>query len=418
MSELHGRRGVDGFLVKMLAVMILLSLALLLVPVKDAEAVSQWSRKYKVECSTCHVAFPRLNHFGEQFMKNGFQWPGGPPDGDKEGKEEISDQLVIDEVGNWLGARLSLTPLKFESNSLTRNNQLDDQLTVGNTKWLQFFVAGSLFKNVSIFIEQEFTVDSSLFNWYHLGFHNLYGTYVNFQVGRISPVDFTPLSDRLRQWAKSDVMNVNSSPGTSSSENAINVRTDRPGLQYYGYKGPWTWFAGIDNGKDATDTDSSKNYWLGFKAELPETAKSAFVGSSVGYHFYQGTDNISTSTAQITNRFYRHTFSTNIRYNENLDIQAVYQYGNDENGTLAASAVETDFDGFTIIAGYRDYDWWYILQYDNVNSSDLPAIEKDRISPSVWYFLRDNFKAGLAVRLDLNENTVNHEAAFEIRTMF
>jgi len=80
--------------------------------------------------------------------------------------------------------------------------------------------------------------------------------------------------------------------------------------------------------------------------------------------------------------------------------------------------VETDFDGFTIIAGYRDYDWWYILQYDNVNSSDLPAIEKDRISPSVWYFLRDNFKAGLAVRLDLNENTVNHEAAFEIRTMF
>lgn len=294
----------------------------------------------------------------------------------------------------------------------------DDQLTVGNTNWLQFFVAGSLFKNVSIFIEQEFKVDSSLFNWYRLGFHNLYGTYVNFHVGRISPVDFSPFSDRLRQWFKSDVMNVNSSPGTSSSENAMNVRTDRPGIQYYGYKGPMTWYAGIDNGKDATDPDNSKNYWVGLKAEIPENVKSPFVGSSVGYHFYQGTDNINTSTAQATNRYYRHTVSSNIRFNENLDIQAVYQLGNDENGTLAASAFETDFEGYTLTAGYRDYNWWYILQYDNVRSTEVSSIEKDRISPSVWYFLRDNFKAGLALRLDLNENIPNHEAAFEIRTMF
>jgi hypothetical protein len=418
MSNFNDDNEVDYFYLKVVVSVVWFSLVLL-VPAKDSEAVSQWSRKYKVDCSTCHIAFPRLNHFGEAFMKNGFQWPGEPDDGDTEGKEEISDQLFIDEVGNWFGARLSVTPGKFKSSDLSRNGGLQDQVTVGNTNFLQFFVAGSIFKNVSIFIEQEFEVGSSLFNWYHLGFHNLYGSYVNFQVGRISPVDFTPFSDRLRLWAKSDVMNVNSSPGVSTGENSINVRTDRPGIQYYGYKGPLTWFAGLDNGVDTTDTDKAKNYWVGLKAELPDTVKSPFVGSSVGYHFYEGTDNRNTTTAQITNSFYRHTISTNIRLDESWDIQAVYQSGHDENGTLAATAVETDFNGYTLIAGYRDYDWWYILQYDNVNSSDLPSIEKDRISPSAWYFLRDNFKAGLALRLDLGSATVeNHEAAFEIRTMF
>ncbi|MEE9258931.1 MAG: hypothetical protein V3U37_05270, partial [Nitrospinaceae bacterium] len=153
---------------------------------ETAEAVSQFSRKYKVECSICHTVFPRLNAFGEEFMFNGFQWPGEKPDGDKVGKEELSDDLFIDQVGNWLGARLSLTAVEYESNGLTKNGEDQYSLNFGNSNWLQLFVAGTIFKNVSIFIEQEFEESGSKFSWFHLFFTNLGGTYANLQVGRLS----------------------------------------------------------------------------------------------------------------------------------------------------------------------------------------------------------------------------------------
>jgi len=47
-----------------------------------ANATSQWARKYKTSCSTCHNAFPRLNYYGERFMLNGYQDPDAEsPDG-------------------------------------------------------------------------------------------------------------------------------------------------------------------------------------------------------------------------------------------------------------------------------------------------------------------------------------------------
>ena len=254
--------------------------AFLLTNVQTAEAVSQFSRKYEVECSTCHTVFPRLNSFGEKFMRNGFQWPGEKPDGSTEGKKELSEDLAIDKVGNWLGGGVTLRVAEFKTNDLTRNGVKQDSFNIGNPTALQFFVAGSIFKNVSLFIEQEFEGDEVGFDWFHLFFTNLYGTQVNFQVGKLSPAEFTPFADRLRIWQSSDVLNVKSSGGLG--ENSVNIRQSRPGIQYYGYSGPVVWFAGADNGKNFKDTDRAKNFWGGLRLYLPTSLEGPFEGSSVG----------------------------------------------------------------------------------------------------------------------------------------
>jgi len=384
---------------------------------RDAEAVSQWARKYKVDCTTCHTAFPRLNHFGEKFIQTGFQWPDDEPDGDTAGKDKLSDDLFIAKVGNWFGARLSLTPLLYKTNNLTIDGETENSLNIGNPNWLQFFVAGTIFKNVSIFIEQEFEVDGSKFSWFHLFFTNLADTYVNFQVGKLSPVDFTPYPDRLRMWQKSDVLNVKSSGG--EGQNSVTIRQSRPGIQYYGYKGPLLWFAGIDNGKDSSDLDRQKNYWAGLRAELPFKGKSKFEGSSAGFHYYSGTDTADSATARIENNFSRYTFSLNARYLENVDVQAVYQIGKDDNYSLAVDPVEAEFRGLTISAAYWTYPLYFILQYDQINSDDILGLEMNKLSPSVWFFMRENFKAGFAVRFDLSDAEFKkHEYALQIRTMF
>lgn len=388
----------------------------LLLP-KNAEAVSQWARKYKADCTMCHTSFPRLNHFGEKFMRNGFQLPDDEPDGDKEGKDKISDDLFIDKVGNWLGARLSLTPALYKSNGVTIDGETKDSFNIGNPNWLQLFVAGTIFKNVSIFIEQEFEVDHAKFSWFHLFFTNLADTYVNFQVGNLSPVDFTPFPDRLRMWGSSDVLNVKSSGG--KGENSVTIRQSRPGIQYYGYKGPLLWFAGIDNGKDFSDLDRQKNYWGGAKLEFPGTDKSNFEGSSIGFHYYSGTDTKDSATARIENDFRRYTFSANARYMDKFDVQAAFQIGTDDNYALTPVPVETKFQGMTISAAYWTYPLYVILQFDQISSDDIPGLEKTLLSPSVWLFARENFKAGIAARFDLSDAELKkHEIALQIRTMF
>jgi len=389
---------------------------------QTADAVSQFSRKYKVECSTCHTVFPRLNAFGEEFMFNGFQWPGEKPDGSKVGKEEISDELSIDQVGHWLGARLNLTAVKYKSNGLTKNGLPTDSLNFGNSNALQLFVAGSIFKNVSIFIEQEFEESSSKFNWFHLFFTNLTGTYTNFQVGRLSPVDFTPYSDRLRIFQKSDIMNVKSSGGTGS--NSVNVRSPRPGIQYYGYSGPLIWFGGLDNGKDFSDTDRQKNYWAGARLYLPFNKEGPFGGTSIGYHFYQGLDTgvngASVPIAALKNYFKRHTLSANVRYNNHYDLQFVYQFARDNNFTLTSVPTPLSFNGFTITGAYLRDNWYAILQYDQVNSGNSPLLkEVNKLTPSIWYLFRNNFKVGMVGRVDVSGAVQKaHEFGLEIRTMF
>jgi hypothetical protein len=391
---------------------------------QTADAVSQFSRKYKVDCSTCHTVFPRLNAFGEEFMFNGFQWPGDKPDGDKLGKEELSDDLFIDQVGNWLGARLSLTAFEYESNSLSKNGgATESSLNFGNANWLQLFVAGTIFKDVAIFIEQEFEADGAKFSWFHLFFTNLAGTYANVQVGRLSPVDFTPVSDRLRIWQKSDIMNVKSSGG--GGQNSVNVRSPRPGIQYYGYAGPVVWFGGLDNGKDFSDTDRAKNYWAGARLYVPFNKDGPFAGTSIGYHFYQGIDNGLAGgppNALLENDFNRHTLSANVRYLDNYDLQFVYQFARDDNFGLTAIPTPLSFDGFTITGAYLRDNWYAILQYDQVNSGNgVMLAEVNKLSPSIWYLFRNNFKVGLVGRVDMSgsgSGPDDHLLGMEIRTMF
>lgn len=416
MIMLKSKRNFLSRLLPIAFVFLFMATFFLLVP-GDAEAVSQWARKYQVDCTTCHTAFPRLNYFGERFMRNGFQWPDEKPDGDTEGKEKISDDLFIDKVGNWLGARLSLTPMKYVTNGVIVDGEMKDSFNLGNANWLQLFVAGSIFKNVSIFIEQEFEIDGSKFSWFHLFFTNIADTYVNFQVGNLSPVDFTPFPDRLRMWEKSNVLNVKSSGG--KGENSVTIRQSRPGIQYYGYKGPLLWFAGLDNGKDASDIDQQKNYWAGLRYDITSETKGKFGGSNLGFHYYSGLDAVNSTTERVENSFNRYTFSANVRYNDTFDLQVAYQIAHDENYKLEVDPVSADFHGYTVSAAYWTYPWYIILQYDRVGSDDILDIERSIISPSVWFFGRENFKAGIAARFDLSDvEFKKHEIALQIRTMF
>lgn len=51
--------------------------AILALTSQKAEAIPAFARKYKVSCSTCHVAIPKLKDYGDEFAGNGFMLPDG-----------------------------------------------------------------------------------------------------------------------------------------------------------------------------------------------------------------------------------------------------------------------------------------------------------------------------------------------------
>jgi len=55
---------------------LLLATAVLVVSPDPAAAIPAFARKYETSCQTCHVAYPKLNAFGEAFRLLGYKMPG------------------------------------------------------------------------------------------------------------------------------------------------------------------------------------------------------------------------------------------------------------------------------------------------------------------------------------------------------
>ena len=148
----------------------------------SALAVSQWSRKYKTACATCHTVFPRLNYYGERFARNGYQ--------DLNAAEPA--EVGLGNVEDWFGARVSLSPVEYQAKGLTVNGSKRGLWSFGKTPWLQLFTATSITRNISFFDElqlgatarQAFEVEHG---WFRIGFHNLLGPkgLVNIRAGRL-----------------------------------------------------------------------------------------------------------------------------------------------------------------------------------------------------------------------------------------
>ena len=96
--------------------------------VGEARGTSQMARKEGLSCQTCHAGFPRLNQFGEEYMRAGYKIPGLVSA--HEGKK-----LSLETVSHWLGVRLNVDAVKWE------DDVIDSKVTFGADKWSQFFVA-------------------------------------------------------------------------------------------------------------------------------------------------------------------------------------------------------------------------------------------------------------------------------------
>lgn len=406
-------------------------------------ATSQWARKTGLSCNSCHTVFPRLNSFGEEYLKNGYQLMTTYKKDYKEAYPIEAGGVLLDEVSNIFGFRLNMTPIALETKSFQEDfgKEKTTKLTLGSAVWLQMFVAGSIYKDISFFSELEHSKGSFKFNWFYFNFTNLLSSQLlNFQVGNLSPMEFASYPNRLPQLPnlKGEVFLLKSSNG--KGENSIDMSSARPGIQYYGTQDWATVYFGASPGVSAASVNQYLNFWGGFVLKLPENVLQGFDGSTVTLHYYTGTDTkytgveknadgtpAATQVDQVENTFTRISPQINIRYKDMIDIQAAYVTGTDDNYSLAASpTADFKYSGIALEAGYMPTEIWHFgLHYDNYSSDDevagKPVLDYQRIVPSVTYIVNQNIRFTVYYEKDLTDKDASlkvDKTYLNVRVMF
>jgi hypothetical protein len=122
---------------------------------KDASAVPAFARKYHTACSTCHIAFPTRNGFGEAFRNNGYRFPDGSDEemvkeepiklGSDAYKNQFPNSIWPSDIPNMpsLGflARLNASMLKDHDSKKFKGSKIGEELDV--------FFAGTVTEQIS-----------------------------------------------------------------------------------------------------------------------------------------------------------------------------------------------------------------------------------------------------------------------------
>lgn len=410
--------------------------------VSDARATSQFSRRYNLDCRVCHNAFPRLSSFGEKFKMNGYQIPGGA--GGDDDAIKIGDKLVVPNLQDVFGLRIAVTPFSYEKSGLTRNGGKGARTSIGRGNWLQLFTAGPIYKNVSIFIETELANATLHNNWMYLGFHNLAGPegYLNARVGNLPAMDWHTISGRLRanppvKYAITS--DFKSAAGATGNEDQLGIGSANAGAEVYGYVGPLVYSGFVQDGKQQTSSGADANQDKNFGGTLGwRQPEGDFEGSQVSVWGMRGVDTKTTSTAQQRDILKAVSPGVQVRYKD-FDFQSAFLYAEDDNWALAAQnakrKVVTRGVGASAGKFFADDKFFAHLQWDWLESKDVGRlfdrglttkhVDKNKLTPSIWWFPRSNLRWGLTARFDM-QTTANtakhgyreHEVFSTVRAMF
>ena len=381
--------------------------------VGDVGATSQFSRKEGISCSACHLGFPRLNEFGEKYMRAGYRVPDSK-------SVHAGEKLSLESVSHYLGVRLNVDAVSWE------DGNPDSTVAFGNDKWAQFFVAGNVADKVSFFTEIELTSSNTHYSWWKLGYHGESQKF-NVTVGNQSPVDHSAFSNRLRilPAVKSELYGLKTSTdgadpdgmGGFDSVSSVNASSARRGIQGFGDLGHFVYYAGISNGTG--DVSDAINWWGGLRWYFPTEGKLA--GSSISATYYLGSDVYGSGPAQVENEFSWWMPALNIRAG-GLDIQAYGRFVTEDNIGLVlppTPEVEEDWDGWGLTAGWMINERWQpAIQYDKIDPNTIiPVTESEWVTVALSYFPLENLRIAAHYRSD--EFVKDNDQFFvNIRMMF
>ncbi|MFQ5799624.1 MAG: hypothetical protein ACE5H0_13155 [Bacteroidota bacterium] len=403
----------------LLAVAALVGLSVLFVP-DEAQAIPAFARKYRTSCTTCHIAVPKRNAFGEAFRRNGYVMPQGDELLIKQEPVELGDEEWKELFPNsvWPG----LLPAEFpiaayvhqrfvaEFGDSKRGNRVEFDMP----HELEVFIGGTFGEQFSFFGEWvmfEKGKNAPGLKRFFFQLSDLLGAKnaFNIRMGRLEPAITEGYVDNNRITLEHAMTLDYKATGK------WRPRDQQAGLEFRGILSHrFQYAAGVVNGEKTTISDATdeKDFYGrlaykfgglpldGFQLEeltsLKQTDNWADNALTLGVYTYQGNDEAAANG--LDNDFHRFGFDLHGNYNR-FDLFAGAIFGTDDNpsGRLIGTEKEKELNStaWFVEGQYLFYPWLIGGVRVGGVSSDQNGDDKDKfvtISPNITLLARANVR--------------------------
>ena len=295
--------------------LLLIAYVLSLIPLDRAEAIPAFARKFKVSCSTCHVAIPKLKAYGDEFAGNGFRLPDG---------EEPKRAYVT--TGDESLALLKELPLAVRFDAYVQTADRDNAKTDLEVPYgLKLLSGGPITNHLSyyfyFYISERGEVagieDAFLY------FNNIGNTTLDITVGQFQISD--PLFKRELRLTFEDYQVYKIRPGNSG----LNLTYDRGIIASYGFDFGMDVFGIVVNGNGIGEAGEDRLFDLDNNKTYALRLHQNFDFISLGFFGLTGKETAQDSI-KVDNNIV--IFGPDLTIgNEFIELNAQYLYREDDN---------------------------------------------------------------------------------------
>ncbi len=316
----------------------------------EAGAIPAFARKYRTSCTTCHVAIPKRNAFGEAFRRNGYQIPGGDERYIKEEPVELGAQawkeMWPDAI--WPGAIPASVPFSAYVHQRFVYDKPNNDREFDAPHEFELLAGSTLGRNIGFFGEWVFYEkgqNSPGLKRFFIQFSNLFesslGKALSLRVGRFEPgiADGYKDADRITM----------EHPITLDYRvtSAFRIRDAQSGIEIAGVPHrSFEYVVGVVNGQgvSVSDPNNNKDVYarLGFKfgglgldgSGASDELKIAdnFVDNSfmLGVYGYRGKSTLKANDVTFENDFDRLGLDLRFNHGSNYFLAGLVR-GQDDN---------------------------------------------------------------------------------------
>lgn len=341
-------------------------------------AIPAFARKYGLPCSACHIGWPILNTFGQQFKDNGYQL----------GNDR--DSPIYQDASYW-PITFRITPnWHLESRDKVFVDQTNNERTINTTGFdlsgLDIWTAGTLYKNISFSVLPSMAEGST----FHLEntwvrFDNLLNSpWMNVKFGKfeldmlLSEKRFLTLSSIGGLWYNYHFLppgDINNFGGIGNNQLGVELAGHSKN-SYARYSiallssvngNPGLTSAG--QGGTARTYDVFANVNEGFQVKglgVQRVGALAYVGQSPTYFLTQTVGGVTTPLQATGNKSFYRAGAYGWWFIKDLDIETLFMHGQD-NVFLGNGVAANDPAGLPTGAGGPSWNGGFVEAHYTVN---------------------------------------------------